>query len=135
MPQPSPGTQQFCLNSVFFPLCVPLHCPKSTTARRVLKTRGAKRAFVPLPHFPVRGSELRVKFLLEPKMIHLSKTAILVGPSIYHCPCVPAWAWYQRRVKITLPALKKCCRKHPMCLAKFYSWASYFPPQQSVPPP
>lgn len=132
MPQPSPGTQQFCLNSVFFPLCVPLHCPKSTTARRVLKTRGAKRAFVPLPHFLVRGSELRVKFLLEPKAIHLSKTAILVGPS-YITPT--AWAWYQRRVKVTLPVLKKRCRKHPMCLAKVYSWTSYFPPQQSVPPP
>lgn len=74
-PQPSPGTQGFCLNSVFLPLCVPPPCPKSATARRVLKARGDKRAFVPFPHFPVSASEIREgpKLLFKPDVVHLPK--------------------------------------------------------------
>lgn len=120
VPQPSPGTQQFCLNSVFLPLCVPLHCPKRTTVRRILKTRGDKRAFVLFPHFPFSGSERDWSFCLSPRWFICPRSPTWQEPSGQHCPCVPAEARYQRGHKITLPALKNCCRKHSVYLAVFY---------------
>lgn len=92
-----------------------------------------------LSHFPTslsvdQRSEWDCSFWLSPEWFICPRSPSQQELSGQHCLCVPAEAQYQRRDKITLSALKKCCRKHSIYLDVFYLRAGYFPPQQSGTP-